>query len=199
MNSQNDEEQLIHQYFGSYTGTLLDIGANDGITLSNSYAALQRGWRGILVEPARSVYDTLLKNMAGLDTYCLNVAIGQQRGTQMFWESGTHLNKGDKALLSTLEQTHSTMWNCDFTQVEVDVITIAELLAMFPNITLDLISIDAEGLDLQILHQIDLTAVGCKMLIIEHEHSDIQAMKHYCQLHGMRMMKSNHQNLIMIR
>ena len=45
MRSQNNEEALVKQYFGTKHGTFIDIGANDGITLSNTYAAAQRGWK----------------------------------------------------------------------------------------------------------------------------------------------------------
>ena len=38
--SQNNEQDIILQYFGNRKGFFLDIGANDGITLSNTYALL---------------------------------------------------------------------------------------------------------------------------------------------------------------
>ena len=36
MYSQNNEEQIILEYFKDFKGNLLDIGANDGVTLSNT-------------------------------------------------------------------------------------------------------------------------------------------------------------------
>ena len=44
MYSQNNEEQVILDYFGNKIGNLLDIGANDGITLSNSRKLIELGW-----------------------------------------------------------------------------------------------------------------------------------------------------------
>lgn len=51
MYSQNDEEAIIMRYFANRTGRLLDIGAADGMTNSNSLALIERGWRAVLVEP----------------------------------------------------------------------------------------------------------------------------------------------------
>lgn len=52
MYSQNDEERIILDLFATKTdGHLLDIGAFDGKTFSNSLALIERGWSGVLVEP----------------------------------------------------------------------------------------------------------------------------------------------------
>src|SRR5262245_12533077 len=42
--SQNDEEGIIAGYFGGRTGTLLDIGAYDGVSFSNSRRLIESGW-----------------------------------------------------------------------------------------------------------------------------------------------------------
>ena len=53
--SQNGEQKIILEYFqDKYKGKVLDIGANDGITLSNSRALIEKGWDGVLIEPAPS-------------------------------------------------------------------------------------------------------------------------------------------------
>lgn len=52
MYSQNDEERVILDLFATQqSGHLLDIGAFDGKTFSNSLALIERGWSGVLVEP----------------------------------------------------------------------------------------------------------------------------------------------------
>ena len=50
--SQTGEQQVIFDYFGpEFKGTFLDIGANDGVTFSNTYGLSLKGWRGVCVEP----------------------------------------------------------------------------------------------------------------------------------------------------
>ena len=57
--SQNNEQQIIANYFGNFKGTFADIGANNGVTLSNTYALSLAGWYGLCVEPAPSAFDRL--------------------------------------------------------------------------------------------------------------------------------------------
>lgn len=47
--SQAGQDRFAYEIIGS-TGTFLDIGANDPITNSNSYALEQMGWKGLLVD-----------------------------------------------------------------------------------------------------------------------------------------------------
>jgi hypothetical protein len=50
--TQQLEQDVILNYFESKEhGILLDIGANDGETFSNSRALILNGWTGALVEP----------------------------------------------------------------------------------------------------------------------------------------------------
>ena len=62
MYSQNNEEQIILNYFSGKKGTFLDIGANDGVTLSNVRALAELGWKGALIEPSKISYDKAVKN-----------------------------------------------------------------------------------------------------------------------------------------
>ena len=60
--SQNDEQAVITAYFGSTIGKFLDIGAYDGVKLSNTRALLEQGWTGTLVEPSPIVFTQLMAN-----------------------------------------------------------------------------------------------------------------------------------------
>ena len=55
---QNKEDEIINnlivsKYGADFKGSVLDLGANDGITLSNSRFFLENGWRGVLVEAGK--------------------------------------------------------------------------------------------------------------------------------------------------
>lgn len=60
--SQNDEEEFILNFFGQHIGRFLDIGAFNGIDMSNTRRLLERGWNGVLVEPMWTSFDLLCKN-----------------------------------------------------------------------------------------------------------------------------------------
>lgn len=62
MYSQNNEEEIILRFFGEFRGTFLDIGAFDGLHLSNTRKLLELGWGGVMVEPSPANFLTLLSN-----------------------------------------------------------------------------------------------------------------------------------------
>ena len=50
MYSQNNEEEIILNFFKEKKGIFLDLGAYDGIGLSNTRALAEKGWKGVCVE-----------------------------------------------------------------------------------------------------------------------------------------------------
>ncbi len=197
MYSQNNEEQLILDYFGPvFKGTCLDLGANDGVTLSNTRACIERGWKGVMVDASTEMCEKLRR----FDVQVHNVAMGNTDGFLTFYESGEHLGKGDRSLVSTIVPSEMDRWaNETFTPVTVECVTFATLLTRSAHKTFDLISIDIEGMDLDVLRQMDLTALGCKMLIVEFNGKDQPDFDWYCAVHGMKLYAKNAENLIYVR
>lgn len=187
MYSQNQEEKYILEYFGDYVGRLVDIGANNGRDLSNSKALIERGWKGVCVEPSPKAYAPLLKTHEGNgDVICLNTAIGTQSGFLKFYD-------GNDTLLSTLVEESTKQWDTPFTEIEVPCWTWDEFLLFHPG-PYDFITIDAEMMDWEILQQIDLTDV--KLLCVEHG-GYLDKYVGYCEAYGMRKIYRSHENVIM--
>lgn len=171
--SQNEEEKYILDYFdrgymqahlSNGKGTFLSIGENDGITLSNVRALAERGWRGVLVEPSPTAFAKLKENYKGKEGfYFYPYALGITNGTVKMWDSGTHLNKGDTSLLSTLVEKDKTKWekSTQFTEIEVQCFRWKTFLNRLKLKSFDFISCDAESMDYEILKQIDLRETSC--------------------------------------
>lgn len=199
--SQNLETEISLKYFKSRTGTILDIGANTGLFLSNSYDLIQQGWKCIAIEPS-SAFEDLQKLHEGNPNVTMhNVAIGDNKGKLKFFESGAHVKGGtDKALVSTAVPQEMNRWNeVDFKETEVDVITFADLLELHPNQQFNYISLDVEGYETVILPQIDLKAVGCEFLCIEFNGDKDLArkFKNYGYKFGLKEIHRNAENLIL--
>lgn len=194
--SQNQEDLFVLNYFGDYKGNLLEVGANDGETLSNSRLLLLNGWSGSLVEPG-CTFDYLQELYAFEDRIKLyNYAIGSMASKLTFYESGNHVAGGkDIGLVSTLDFDETIRWRntgVKFTERIVDV-KLYDLTDRF-----DFISIDAEGYDWDILQQIDLKLVGCKCLCIEHN-GDVKLKLNYleyCLSFGLHPAVVNNENII---
>lgn len=199
--SQNGEQAIILRYFGNTKGAFLDVGANDGRTLSNTHALALLGWSGICVEPAPIAFSKLVQLYQDRpDIRCVNAAITTRDGPIEFYDSGTHLRQGDTSLLSTTRPEELARWKKSgeqFTKTTARGITfktMCEELGGVPR--LDFISIDAEGADYDILRQIDLTAVGCQLLCVEVNGKDDARFAEYADRHGMRLLAKNFENRI---
>jgi hypothetical protein len=76
-------------------------------------------------------------------------------------------------------------------------------LFLFEEISkIDFISIDAEGLDLDILKQINLTGLNVKCLCIEHNsNKQVRAeIIEYCLKHGLNnILLENSENIILVK
>lgn len=201
--SQNNEDLILLDYFKGQKGTLMSIGENNGKELSNSLALIEAGWDALLVEPSSKVYPY----MCGLhlhrdNVHCLNVAVSNFNGKAKFFDSGTHLNKGDNSLLSSLNKSETEKWRktTEFTEVEVEVVTFEKLLELSPYKTFEFISCDAEGNDLILLQQMNLTKLGCQCICIEHNSVPkvLDEIRSICANYGLtKELLKNAENIIL--
>lgn len=198
MYSQNNEEQIILNYFGNKIGTLLDIGANDGVTLSNSRKLLELGWYGDLIEPAPLPFEKLKELYLKNSKVTLhNLAICDFTGVMNFFVSGSHIGKNDSGLLSTLSLADKQKWERS-TQFHDITVETKKWSDFNQNKLYDFISIDAEGYDLSILKQMDLIELGCSCLCVEHNGTHYSEIMQEIKKYNMRILLTNNENLIAV-
>jgi len=178
--SQHGEQQVITDYFKGFIGTLLDIGANDGKTFSNSRALLEVGWFGVLVEPSEQTFKQLQKNCGHFPVQLHNVGIADYCGTAEFYESGSLVTENDHSLISSMKEIETERWKkkskpsdpiVEFTKTTIPVIDFKELLKNSRCDTFDFITIDVEGMEVEILKQMNLKLLGCKMICLEYNNN----------------------------
>ena len=55
---QHLEDKYIDYLFdGKMTGVCVEVGAYDGVSLSNTYHFEQKGWKALCIEPIQTAYD----------------------------------------------------------------------------------------------------------------------------------------------
>ena len=191
--SQGQEEAIIAAHFAGRKGRFLDIGANDGETFSNTRALAISGWGGTLVEPNPGAFERLSGLYAGRDDIRLvEAAITSVDGPCM-------MHMASDSLVSSLDARAMNTWERHgFTWVEQEVrgITVATLISDAHG-PYHLISIDAEGHDMEILRQMDLRAMGCEMLVIEHGEAWNQ-IDAYCKRSGYKRIQRDGINSIYV-
>jgi FkbM family methyltransferase len=204
MYSQNLEDKIILNYFPkNFTGTLVEIGANDGKTLSNSLLLIEQGWRAHLFEPSEEAFRLLqILHLQKSIVFCYGFGISNKDGECRFYHSGSLLDSNDISLVSTIHEQELDRWKgtVEFQPRTIQVKTWDKWLKSMPNpnLIIDYISIDAEGEDWNILSQIDLTKHECKILCVEWNSipANDTLFTQYANSHNLFEIHRNAENII---
>lgn len=132
--------------------TVLDVGAHDGKSYSNSYPLLTRGWKGYLVEPNPINCQLIKKNCEKLDYILIEAAITPEplEYVDLYFDSVTTEN-----YRASIKKPNEDDWakeNLSSESVRVKAWTLDQLRDNFhiPS-EIGLLSIDIEGLDTKVI------------------------------------------------
>lgn len=173
--SQYGEENVILSFFeNKKKGKLVDIGAADGIKNSNSRCLIEQfDWTGILVEPHPTFYNQLEKLYANNKNIILkNIAVYNKIGVMPFYAYG--FDNHEPAQVSTLSETFkdkvSTIYGDKYEKsISVNVDTLENVLK--ENVNCDFLSIDCEGVDMDVLHSNNWSKYRPSLICVEHSMS----------------------------
>jgi len=168
--SQAGEDKII-EFILSYLGekniglSYLDIGCNDYKSLSNSYALYKKGVRGVLID-ANPIYIDEIK-MYRPEDIVLNCGIGAKNSEKMkFYILNTPgLDSFD--LESIKEAQRQTPWIEIVDEIEVPVYTLDEIYEKYFASVPTIVSLDVEGLEMDILKSTNFEKYRPYIFIIE--------------------------------
>jgi FkbM family methyltransferase len=200
--SQNKEQDEILNYFGDFVGTFADIGSNDGETLSNTRALALKDWSGIFVEPAPMAFAKLKQLYSDKKKgqfYLYNVAIGNHNGKATLYDSGSLLKSGDTSLVSTIVESETERFKSvlSYSPVEVKVYKWKTFFNRLYIKKFDFLNVDVEGLDADILEQMDVSEIKCACLEWNGK-PDIKA-RFDAKMQGFKIIYTSAENLIYAR
>jgi FkbM family methyltransferase len=203
--SQNEEQEIIEKYFENKDTSklrFLDIGANDGVSLSNTYSLSINDWSGICLEPSVKAFDKLKYNYAGNDKVMLcNYGISDVTGKLKFYESGDWVdNEAPVSILSTLKTEERDRFSgMNWTETFSDFYSFNDFIEKenLGEHTFDFINIDCEGYDFIVLKQIDLIRFNAKLICIEStsEEREFEISSHLQSI-GFKLLRKTIDNLI---
>jgi FkbM family methyltransferase len=132
-----------------------------------------------------------------------NIAIGNENGFFKFYESGSILeNKEDKNLVSSFKPEQRWAEVTSYTERLVECLTFKSFVEKLGEKPIwDIVSIDAEGYDLNILTQIDLDyhEVQCVCVEWNGQKELDEKLTKYCNNFGLYEEERNAENIIFVR
>lgn len=160
---------IYQQIFGKHhRGLLVEIGAFDGVSFSNSVGLLDRGWEGLLIEP---VPDFAKKCEARHDknprVRVIQTAISNQSGTQSLQLAGP-LSTLSEELVTEYKELEWSKSSISSKSIKVQTVTLDQLLEKEKISTnFDLLIVDVEGFEKEVFEGFELEKWKPNVLIIE--------------------------------
>ena len=208
--SNNGEDDFVIDFFNGEKGlTVVDVGAADGVTGSNSFRLItEYRWTGLLIEPhpAFTKYLKKLYKMFPCNVSILEVAIDEKEGEETFHFPPMHAHGLGTISESFRNSTYKSSFddprvgNQGTTTVKTLTLTSALEQSGLGIEKIDFLSIDAEGHDIVALESLDIDKYSPKVICIEREIEDrenwTEALRLKMDALGYSNMKTFASNLI---
>ncbi len=198
--AQFGEDRILWQVFKRrHHGFFIEVGAYDGITLSNTYFLEQMGWAGLLVEPIPELCARAAQVRPR--SQIINAACSKPGSPPRAHFTVTK----NVPVLSYLNADKEHVERCvsegaELVKIEVPVATLDDILldtrrTPFPHGNawvdklgwqIDLVSIDVEGSEMDVLTGFDLKRFKPRILIMENDRSAGSEIQPYLAEQGYR-------------
>jgi FkbM family methyltransferase len=186
---QHSEDVFIKEIFPNKTnGVCIEVGAYDGISLSNTKHFEEIGWISLCIEPIPTAFEKCKTIRNDCYQCCISDKDKDDAEFTIF-----HLND-NLCAISSLEpdkrliESHSNLIT-DTTKIKVKVRSLNSLLEelQFPK-NIDFISIDTENTELDVLKGIDLNVYNVTLFVIENNYNE-PFCEDYLSQYGYKKIK----------
>lgn len=173
--SQHGEDFLIDRIFkGKNDGFYVEIGCLDGIEFSNTYFFEKKGWHGVCIEAHQDFIVPLKKNRP--NSAVVHCAVGEEDKEAVTF----YANKIGS--LSTLDKNEEERWISNYKEYfhgfEEQKVRMSTLTTIFDELavkSIDFVSLDIEGYEVQALMGLDFRKYRPTLFIIEYKDEAHQA------------------------
>lgn len=164
--SQWGEQKYILEYFaGKTNGKFLEIGAWDGVEGSNVRALADIGWSGVCIEASPFIFQDLIHNYSHTDKVtCVNAALMECAGLAKFRDT-----------LESSRRAYGQMSSCFDNKNLTDLVVRNYFVGAIDEYDIaktfgedwDFVSLDIEGMDLNVLKSIGRLLKKTQLICIE--------------------------------
>ncbi len=149
---------------GITNGTYLDIGANDPRQLNNTYLLYLQGFSGVLVEPNPDLAARLRRIRPRDHVIQAGIAAEAKANADFFIMSNTFFHTFSKKEADRIQQ-EGTAKILDI--ITVPLYSINDIITRYCSSTPNLISLDAEGMDEEIIAKFDFSQFHPELFCVE--------------------------------
>jgi FkbM family methyltransferase len=166
--SQFGEDKILAELFQSTVeGSCVEVGANNGVDDSTTLFFEELGWKCILVEPNPDLCKEIRRKRRSTLFEC---AISSKRGEAVLYVAGGADRSHGMSTISDSQEDHDRIksYGFDCVPVKVKVRTLDEILEETGiDCDIDFMSIDVEGLELEVLKGLSIEKWKPKIILVE--------------------------------
>ncbi|MFA5023524.1 MAG: FkbM family methyltransferase [Patescibacteria group bacterium] len=183
--SQNGQDKFLEKkiFHNIKNGYFVDIGANDGISYSNTYFFENKGWKGLCVEPIPEIFEKLQKNRI---CECICGAVSDQQAEYSDFLHITGALEMLSGIINKYEKNHIARIDKEMykSKEEKKIIQVKNyhFNQIVKNKNIDYLSIDVEGSEFDIIKNIDFSKFEIKVISIENDYGNkniLNLLKNY--------------------
>lgn len=189
----NGLDSRLREYIDLEPQYYIEIGANDGVSQSNTLALeLCFGWRGILIEPSKAIFERLKKNRSARRNFLLQAACVSRdypaTTVELFYSNLMSVVSGLESDVPDArrhaEQGAKFLRSGDRVKTESAPATTLDSaleIAMAPE-KIGLLSLDVEGAEIEVLKGLSLNRFRIEWILVECR--DFPTMRAYLSEFG---------------
>jgi FkbM family methyltransferase len=167
--SQYGQDAFVIEYYkNKRNGVFVDIGAYDGISLSNTYyLEKELGWTGVCFEPVPAIFGMLDRNRN-----CIKIMAGvaEKGSVEKFTVAGCLSGISKEYDPRHVERIKREGQKVD--EIEISCVTLADVLEKNNIFRIDYLSIDTEGNEFKIIKSIDFDRFDIEVITVENNYHD---------------------------
>jgi FkbM family methyltransferase len=169
---KQDEYILTNFFKDKRNGTFVDIGAHDGVTISNTLLFEEIGWTGICVEPLPKIFKQLEQNRK---CKCINGVISDKDESHVEFCAIEGYSEMLSGILDNYDERHknrilheSNAHNCTRQKLKIPNFKFNDVVDFN---YINLLDIDTEGSELEILKTIDYDRYTIDLILVENNYN----------------------------
>jgi FkbM family methyltransferase len=192
------------------TGTFVEVGAYDGVFVSNTWGLAVRGWQGLMLEPVPQMAALCRANHAGHpNVQVVERAIGPAGQDEVRLHIAGTLTTANAEIFHEYEDLNWAQGSLTTDEIVVPCSTLDAVLREFgAPVGFDVLVVDVEGFETEVFSGFDLDAWAPSMLIVELAdlHPDLAqtaardaALGDMIRSHGYCIAFKDHVNTVFVR